>query len=126
MFRTNDKVHTLFRTATKKLYTLDKEAKNNTLSSGTSQYKSCKGVPPGGDFPQGWWFCIDRHVVSAPINSKLHHPPPGILRAFDYFPCKGSRGFDAKFLGVGNLKRKREVLNGFVVRPHNANFAVSC
>lgn len=42
------------------------------------------------------WFTI--------INSNLQHTPPGIPRAFDYFPCLGSGVCDSKGLQrVGNL-----------------------
>ena len=31
---------------------------------------------------------------NVPVKSKLKHPPPGIPRAFDVFPCPGGREFD--------------------------------
>jgi len=38
------------------------------------------------------------------INLKLQHPTPGIPQAFNYFPCQGSREFDAKGLpGAGEF-----------------------
>jgi hypothetical protein len=46
-----------------------------------------------------------------PINSKLHHPPPGIPREFDFKSSPESREFDVLGLSCGwafdNMARHR-------------------
>ena len=92
----------------------------STLLAYTNAYVVRCRRTPRDDGRFGFCESEGKLNTNAPINSKLQHPPPGIPRAFDYFPCPGSRAFDAKGLpgggefdlclgGVGNLNRKCQV-----------------
>ena len=68
---------------------LDREAKNHTLSSGTSPYRPYKGVPPyppGGHSTMAGKFC-PRMLVIQRFNCKylqLHSPRVPLFMEFSY------------------------------------------